>query len=147
MQKFLGRKLGRTGRLSQKWFDARLAEAGGSLTTWIVLNHIDGEPSQRELAAAMWIEAPTLVAHLDRLERDGVVERRRDPDDRRVIRVVITPAGRKLQARLHEVAAACDAELRALLSVADQRALERALDRIHDHVATEPHDHSPSEGR
>jgi DNA-binding MarR family transcriptional regulator len=137
----LGRQLGRTGRLSQKWFDARLAEEGGSLTTWIILNNIGDEPSQRELAAAMWIEPATLVAQLDRLERDGVVERRRDPDDRRVLRVVITPGGRELLERLHRVAQECDAELRSLISVADQRVLSRSLARLHDHFVAAPHHH------
>jgi MarR family transcriptional regulator for hemolysin len=133
MQEFLGRQIGHTGKVAQKWFDARLAEHGGSLTTWIVLNNIADEPSQRELAAAMYIEAPTLVAHLDRLERDGVVERRRDPDDRRVVRVVITPAGRALRDRLAIVSVECDAELRGLLSVTDQRVLERSLARLYEH--------------
>jgi MarR family transcriptional regulator for hemolysin len=132
----LGRQLGRTGKLSQKWFDARLAEAGGDLTTWIVLNNIADEPSQKELAAHMWIEPATLVAHLDRLERDGVVERRRDPDDRRVIRVVVTPAGAQLHARLQQVAIACDAEMRALLPAKDQQVLERSLARLFEHFTT-----------
>jgi MarR family transcriptional regulator, transcriptional regulator for hemolysin len=135
---FLGRQLGRTGKVSQKWFDARLAESGGDLTTWIVLNNIADEPSQKELAAHMWIEPATLVAHLDRLERDGVVERRRDPDDRRVIRVVITPTGRQLHQRLRDVAIACDAEVRALLPAADQAVLERSLARLFEHFTSTP---------
>jgi MarR family transcriptional regulator, transcriptional regulator for hemolysin len=132
----LSRGLGRTGKVSQKWFDARLAEAGGDLTTWIVLNNIADEPSQKELAAHMWIEPATLVAHLDRLEGDGVVERRRDPDDRRVIRVVVTPAGKQLHGRLREVAISCDAELRALLPAKDQQVLERSLARLFEHFTT-----------
>ncbi len=137
----LGRQLGRTGRLSQKWFDARLAEEGGSLTTWIVLNKIGNEPSQRELAAMLWIEPATLVAQLDRLERDGFVERRRDPGDRRVLRVVITPAGLELRERLHRIALECDGELRSLISTSDQRVLERTLSRLHDHFVASPHHH------
>jgi MarR family transcriptional regulator for hemolysin len=134
----LGRRLGRTGKVSQKWFDARLAEVGGDLTTWILLNSIADEPSQKELAAHMWIEPATLVAHLDRLERDGVVERRRDPDDRRVIRVVVTPAGKQLHGRLREVAIACDAEVRALLPAKDQQVLERSLERLFEHFTSTP---------
>jgi DNA-binding MarR family transcriptional regulator len=136
MQEFLGRQIGRTGKVSQAWFDARLAEHGGSLIGWIVLNNIEHEPSQRELAARMFIEAPTLVAHLDRLERDGFVERRRDEDDRRVVRIAITPAGRRLRDRLRGVAMTCDAEIRSLLSENEQRVLERALGRLHAYFTT-----------
>ena len=54
--------------------------------------------SQRELASHMRIEPPTLVRHLDKLAEEGLVERRPDPDDRRVVRVVVTAAGLE---RLH----------------------------------------------
>ena len=136
MQEFLGRQIGRTGKVSQAWFDGRLAEHGGSLIGWIVLNNIEREPSQRELAGRMFIEAPTLVAHLDRLERDGFVERRRDADDRRVVRVAITPAGRRLRDQLRRVAEKCDAEIRSVLSENEQRVLERALGRLHTYFTT-----------
>jgi MarR family transcriptional regulator for hemolysin len=136
MHEFIGRQIGRTGKVSQAWFDARLAEQGGSLITWIVLNSSDHRPSQRELADRMYIEAPTLVAHLDRLERDGLVERRRDPDDRRVVRVSITPAGSELRERLRVVAEKCDVELRSLLSDHEQRVLERTLTRLHAHFSS-----------
>jgi MarR family transcriptional regulator for hemolysin len=44
---------------------------------------IEGEQSQNELAARMNIEPPTLVRVLDRMERDGLVSRTGDADDRR----------------------------------------------------------------
>lgn len=136
MKELLGRQIGRTGRVTQAWFDARLAEHGGSLVGWIVLNNIEHEPSQRELAGKMFVKAPTLVAHLDRLERDGFVERRRDEADRRVVRVSITPAGRRLRQRLRRVAETCDEEIRSLLSENEQRVLERALGRLDAHFTT-----------
>ena len=49
--------------------------------------------SQRELAELMRIEPPTLVRHLDKLADEGLVERRPDPADRRVLRVVVTDGG------------------------------------------------------
>ena len=72
-----------------------MAEHGGSMATWLVLHHAFEAPdsSQSHLAARLDIEAPTLVRHLDRLEADGLLERRRDPRDRRVLRVRLTAAG------------------------------------------------------
>src|SRR5438309_9594861 len=52
------------------------------------LSH-DGELSQAELAERMRIEPPTLAGILDRMERDGWIERRPAPADRR--RKVIRP--------------------------------------------------------
>src|SRR2546428_10313528 len=96
----------------QAAIDARLAEAGGSLSTWILLRHAveEGALSQRLLASRMAIEGPTLVRHLDRLEAEGLVERRRDPTDRRVVRVVVTRAGRARHARLTRVADQVEAQ-------------------------------------
>ena len=94
----LGRQLAATAKATRAEFDTRLGEAGGSLTTFIVLRLASEAPgglelSQRQLADRMGVEAPTMVRHLDRLEREGLIERRRDARDRRVTRITVTPAG------------------------------------------------------
>src|SRR2546421_1762258 len=104
MHHLLARLLSRSTKALRAEYDARLAGAGGSLSTWIVLRLAEEsvleskEPaaewglSQRELAERMDIEGPMLVRHLDRLEKEGLIERRRDPRDRRVARNTLTPA-------------------------------------------------------
>ncbi len=122
----LGRLLALTAKASRELFDARLAESGGSLPTWIVLSQaIDSpvSPSQSELAARMGIGGATLVRHLDRLEADGLVVRRGDPDDRRVTRVDITAAGRRRHRQLAAVADAYDREVKDLMSDEEARVL------------------------
>lgn len=142
MDELLGRRLAMTTKAIQATFDARLTASGGSLATWIVLNHASMGPGtrQRDLAASMGIEAPTLVHHLDRLEAACLVERVRDVTDRRVTTVKVTPAGRRLLDRLRRVSEEFDAEMRSLLSPAEQRTLERALTTIRDHFARVDHD-------
>src|SRR5919204_3638844 len=83
-------------------FNDALAEAGGSTPVWLVLlSIVQGKPgSQLDLARAVGIEGPTLTRHLDGLEEAGLVVRRRDPDDRRAIRVELTEAGERLFAEL-----------------------------------------------
>ncbi|MEN2978137.1 MarR family transcriptional regulator [Tistrella bauzanensis] len=76
-------------RLARSWrsvLDARLAPHGLTQSRWRVLNVVSttSRPlTQRELADRLAIEAPTLVRLLDRLEADGLVERRPDGQDRR----------------------------------------------------------------
>ena len=89
--------------------------------------------SQRELADLMHIEPPTLVRHLDRLEADGFVERRPDPDDRRRLLVFVTPAGRRRLTELHKVADRTDTDLRSLLDEHEIEVLGDVLLRIHEH--------------
>jgi DNA-binding MarR family transcriptional regulator len=87
----------------------------------------DGVPSQRELADRLRVSGPVVVEMVDALEARGMVERRRDPADRRSNALVVTAAGRdalesargKLDAATRELVAPIgphgDAELRALL--------------------------------
>lgn len=76
-----------------RWeFDRRAAGVGLTRSQWSVLVHLfrtDGI-QQKELAELLDITAITLTGLLDRLERDGWVERRADPVDRRAKRVYLT---------------------------------------------------------
>ncbi|KWW99361.1 hypothetical protein TH66_09850 [Carbonactinospora thermoautotrophica] len=73
----------------------RVSSSGMSLL--ITLARRDGVTS-REAAQAAWCTPATLTGIVDTLERDGLVERRRDGKDRRVVRLHITEAGRELVA-------------------------------------------------
>ena len=137
----IGRVLALSAKAMREWFDARLSERGGSLPTWIVLSQALDAPislSQRELAARVGIGGATMVRHLDRLEAEGLVVRRRDEQDRRVTRVEITPTGRARHAELSEVAADVDRELAALMSDEEQATLRRLLLAIGEHSTTSP---------
>ena len=64
-----------------------------------------------ELAAITLIPAPSLVGVIDRLSRDGLVERRRSQTDRRLVHIHITADGRTLEARVRPVIDAVYADL------------------------------------
>ena len=100
----IGLQLTRTAKAVSRAFDDALAEVGGSLPTWLVLVSLKSRThgAQRELAAAVGIEGPTLTHHLNRMEASGLVTRRRDPANRRVHRVELTEAGEATFARLLE---------------------------------------------
>jgi MarR family transcriptional regulator, transcriptional regulator for hemolysin len=89
-------------KLLRSYFEQVLAGDGDSLSTFLVLDVVakaEGS-SQRELADGVRIEGATMTRHLDRLEEAGLITRRRDPKDRRVILVDLTSEGRKTHARL-----------------------------------------------
>jgi MarR family transcriptional regulator, transcriptional regulator for hemolysin len=137
----LGRHLYLAHRAAADHLDVRLRDVGASLWMWLLLRHaIDSSieadgASQRELADLMRIEAPTLVRHLDKLEEQGLVERRRDEHDRRVIRVVPTPLGRARFEEFHAVVSLADEELRAALGEREATDLAAALARVEDFYA------------
>jgi DNA-binding MarR family transcriptional regulator len=61
-----------------------------------------GKPvSQLALGAALGVDKTTMTAMLDKLERQGLVVRTPDPNDRRARIPVITETGRELQAKVY----------------------------------------------
>ena len=132
----IGVQLTRTARVVSRAFDETLAAMGGSLGTWLVLVSLQGrEPAaQRELAAAVGIEGPTLTHHLNRMERAGLVTRRRDPDNRRVHLVEPTDDGQALFGRLRTEVVGFDTRLRAGFEEHEIEQLRGYLDRLRTNV-------------
>ena len=91
----IGLQLARTAKTASRAFDDELAEGGGSLPLWLVLVSLNGQAhgAQRQLAEAVGVEGPTLTHHLNRMEENGLVTRVRDPRNRRVHQVELTPRG------------------------------------------------------
>lgn len=80
-------------RLMRWNFDRQSAGLGLTRAQWSVLVHLkrcDGV-QQKTLAQLMDIKPISLARHIDRLETEGWVERRDDPDDRRAKRVYLLP--------------------------------------------------------
>jgi MarR family transcriptional regulator, transcriptional regulator for hemolysin len=133
----LGLYLTRVSRTVSRAFDDALAEAGGSLPVWLVLISLKSGKlaSQRELAGAVGVQGATLSHHLNAMEAAGLVTRRRDPGNRRLHLVELTPDGDALFSRLREVAFAFDQRLRAGLTEDDVGQLEAFLTRLRENVA------------
>jgi DNA-binding MarR family transcriptional regulator len=83
--------------------------------------------SVKELGARLALDSGTLTPLLKRLEQSGFVSRRRDVADERIVRIELTPEGRKLRSKARDVPAAL--ACRAGFDVSGER--ERArLDRL-----------------
>jgi len=83
--------------------------------------------AQVSLATELDIEPIALVRLLDRLQEAGLIERRLDPDDRRVRRVWLTEAAAPIVARIAELTAAVRAEALSGFGDEEQEALVAAL--------------------
>jgi MarR family transcriptional regulator for hemolysin len=136
-QQPLGLHLARVSRTVSRAFDDVLAEAGGSLPVWLVLISLKSGQlaSQRELAEAVGVQGATLTHHLNAMESAGLVTRRRDPANRRLHLVELTPAGDELFFRLRDAATAFDQRLRTGFSDTEASQLETLLTRLRDNVS------------
>ena len=135
----VGMHLARVAREAGRAFDAALAEAGGSLPVWLVLLNLKTRQlsSQRDLAEAVGVREATLTHHLNAMDAQGLVTRTRDPANRRVHVVELTPAGEAAFVRLAEAATAFDRRLRDGLSDSDLDGLATVLGRLAGNVAGE----------
>ena len=118
-------------------FDAALAQAGGSRPTWLVLLSLKTRPTanQRELAAAVGIQDATLTHHLNGMESDGLLTRRRDPANRRVHVVELTPAGKRRSTASAPSPRTTTTRLRTGFTEAEMDVLRALLGRLRGNVA------------
>jgi DNA-binding MarR family transcriptional regulator len=86
--------------------------------------------SQQEMGAAMGLPPSRIVALVDDLEHDRLVERRRDRRDRRRHGLYLTSEGRRLLAAVARVSAAHEREICAALGDAEREQLVDLLTRI-----------------
>ena len=139
----LGITLANTAKAVSRAFDDALAAADGNRPTWLVLMSLKARPTanQRELAAAVGIQGATLTQHLNAMEIDGLLTRRRDPDNRRVHLVELTAAGEAAFHRMRAAAVDFDRPLRTNLDDNEVTHLRQLLRRLH-HNVTEQEDPS-----
>lgn len=120
----LGLLLARTAKSVSRAFDEALAAAGGSRPMWLILLALKQRrwETQAELARAVGVKGPTLTHHLDGMVERGLVTRQRDPDNRRVQVVEMTPSGDDVFNRLRAGAVRHD---RRLHDAFDDREIEQ----------------------
>lgn len=92
----------------QKAFDLELRNKIGITITQskvIFALYMHSGPTQRELADKIGVESPTLVPIIDKMEEDGYVKRKPDPQDRRIKRIYTTSKTDSLWDSMMECAA------------------------------------------
>mgnify|MGYP001401688223 CR=1 FL=1 len=105
--------LARASHVISSEFHARLRARGVSVPVWRVLPSLSGSAGETvsTLASACLLLQPTMTKVLDRMERDGLVRRRQDMADRRLVRIHLTPRGEAMVADLLHAARQHEAEI------------------------------------
>lgn len=100
-------EIGETAHVLRKAFDRLAVGLGVTRAQWKVLFKLTRTPGLRqvELADLLELEPITLCRIVDRLEDAGLVERSRDPDDRRAWRLHVTAQAQPLVEKLRGIGA------------------------------------------
>lgn len=133
MSDTLGFLLSDVSRLMRKRFDERARRLGSTRAQWKTLFTVSRHEgiTQGRLADLLEVEPISLCRMIDRLEESGLVERRRDPGDRRAWNIYLTDAAQPVLVELHDCA---DEMTEAALLGFDAReraALNASLKMIH----------------
>ena len=126
-------------RLIRTKFDQRARAYGMTRAQWIILLRLDRQPgmSQNELAGICEVEPITVGRLIDRLEARGLVERRADPDDRRIRRLHLLPASGPLLTEVVAHREAFRAEIMMGISEETSKALLDGLLQIKENLTTD----------
>jgi MarR family transcriptional regulator, lower aerobic nicotinate degradation pathway regulator len=125
---------GQVARKAERLVNAALAQEGVRRQHFTVLTSLaeQGPASQATLGRRLWIDRSDLHAILNELERDGLITRAPDEDDRRRNVVGLTRSGAAALKRLDKQVDAAQRALLSPLSAADGRELRRLLAQLVD---------------
>lgn len=112
---------------------ARYGVVPGQFPALLALYEEDGQ-TQAQLGERVQIEQPTIAKTLQRMERDGLVERVPDPADGRRARIHLTPRARELQAALTTAAREVNAQALKGLPNAEARKLMDGMQHAIDNL-------------
>jgi DNA-binding MarR family transcriptional regulator len=128
------------GSLAAMRFAERLAPTGLTPPHAGLLRAVaaDEGRSQQALAAQLGLLPSRLVALVDELERDGLLERRRNPRDRRHHALHLTDAGRVRLRELGRIAREHGADFLTPLDDTERATLGALLARLADHHGLTP---------
>lgn len=112
--------------------DDRFRPMGITDATWRTLYFLrqDDGVSQKHLAKTMAIEGPSLVRLLDSLASKGLIERRSDPNDRRINNIYLTEKAGGLLVELDQVSQQVRSELLADIPQQELKTCIRVLTQV-----------------
>jgi len=126
-----------TARAVRQAYDVRFAELDLNLSEASLLAYVaeTGALTQSRLAERMGLGRAATGSVIDALEKRGFVERKPDPDDRRVWLVDVTAPGKDMVERVSELDNVLRRELRSGISREDRQKLAEVLVRLGNNLA------------
>lgn len=135
----IGQLLIHVFRLGNDRMRAKMGEIGLHRAQGFALHYLlhNNGITQSELAKGVHITAATATAMLQRMERDGWIERRTDPDDQRVSRVYVTDKATGLHDEAMASLRGVETEIEGALSVDERIVFKDLLVKVHERLVAQ----------
>ena len=101
----------------------------------LTIAHEQKNPTMKDIAEELGISSPAVTAVIDRLISDKAVERSEDAHDRRVVRISLTPLGKKLFEENRDVIYNAIETRVSILSSAERNELKNLLQKLQNYHA------------
>lgn len=126
-----------TARMLRKRFDERARQHGATRAQWKALLGISRNEgiNQGNLADLLEVEPITLCRLIDRMQESGLVERRRDPNDRRAWQLFLTERAGPVLEELHETADELMSQALSKISETQIDTMTELLNRIRHNLS------------
>jgi DNA-binding MarR family transcriptional regulator len=133
---FLCFRLGALTRRIQRYYNYRFVELNITLGQSFVLFRLleDDGSSVKDIAAAVQLDPPAITGLVDRLAKEGLVERQTDPNDRRTTKIYLTDRGRKVAVQAELIAVEFNETMQKIVSTDDSAAFELALSLLEEEI-------------
>jgi DNA-binding MarR family transcriptional regulator len=144
----LGFLISDVSRLMRRRFDERARLMGVTRTQWRTLTTLARHEglNQGSLADLLEVEPITLCRMIDRLEEAGLVERRRDPGDRRAWLIYLTAKAGPILTQIRALADSMFEQALYGLGDAEREQMAAALIRIRNNLNDTPEDEEANHG-
>jgi DNA-binding MarR family transcriptional regulator len=136
LDSYLPYLLNRAGARIAASFSEEVRPLGATLQMLRVLAALREHDGRRmsDLSETTSIEVSTLTRLVDNMEKKGLVARRRDAGDARVVALHVTPAGRRLTQRIIPIAERYERVALASFTAAEADTLKAALRRLYSNM-------------
>jgi DNA-binding MarR family transcriptional regulator len=136
LDSYLPYLLNRAGARIASAFGEEMRPLGASLQIWRVLAALREKDGRRmgDLSRTTSIEVSTLTRLVDNMEKEGLVERRRDREDARAVALHVTAVGKRLTKRILPIAERYEAVALNGFTAAEADVLRQALRRLYDNM-------------
>jgi DNA-binding MarR family transcriptional regulator len=129
-------RIGAVTRRIWRYVNREYAQYGLTVgQTFILFDLLDNDGSSvKDIAERVQVDSPAITGFVDRLIREGLVERFVDKEDRRAMKIHLTPKGRELAVTLLPVAQTLNKKIEELVGKKEIKKLLQILDIIEETV-------------